>query len=95
MSKNTADEFYDKLKKQLDELTVWPSVYPFKFILPNDAEKHEQLKNCFHDLDAKIAVKTSKTKKYFSFTILVEMPNADAIIDKYKEVTKIDGIISL
>ena len=29
-------EFYDKLKKQLDETTVFPSDYLYKFIVASD-----------------------------------------------------------
>jgi hypothetical protein len=32
-SKKNPEEFYDKLKFQLEETTTWPSVYLYKFIV--------------------------------------------------------------
>ena len=42
-----------------------------------------------------ISTNKSKNGNYSSVSINVVMPNADTIIDKYKEVSIIEGIISL
>ncbi len=46
-------------------------------------------------MGAVITTNKSKNGNYSSVSINVVMPNADAIIDKYKEVSTIEGIISL
>jgi len=93
MSKES--EFYDKLKKSLDETSTFPTKYMFKFIIPADKEKFKNIETIFDNIGAVINSKPSKTGKYNSLTILVNMQSADDIIDKYKEVSKIDGVISL
>ncbi len=46
-------------------------------------------------MGAVINSKPSKTGKYTSLTILVKMVSADDVIDKYIEVSKVEGVISL
>lgn len=93
MSKES--EFYDKLKLSLTETTTFPTNYMFKFIIPTDKDKSNQIDNMFNKLGAVINSKSSKNKKFTSLTILVDMNSADEIIDKYKEVGTVEGVISL
>lgn len=93
MDKKT--EFYKKLKVQLEETTVFPSKYLFKFIVPTDEEKIEEIESTFNHSGAVINRKRSKNGKYTSVSVLVQMANADSIITKYKEVSRVEGIISL
>ena len=88
-------EFYKKLKSNLEETTKFPSKYMFKFIIPTDEAKSEQIKVIFNYLGAVISTKPSKTGKYKSLTVLVTMQSADDIIKKYKEVSEVEGVISL
>ena len=90
------EEFYSKLKIQLEETDSWPSVYLYKFILPTQPEQSKELLAIFDNLGAVINSKQSKTGKYISFSIKVKLSNPDAVIEKYKEVAqKIKGVISL
>jgi len=89
------DEFYRKLKINLEETTTFPSKYMFKFIIPSDNAKSERIMEIFNNTGAVINTKPSKTGKYKSLTILVKMKNAEEIIIKYKDVTAIEGVISL
>lgn len=89
------DEFYKKLKINLEETTKFPSKYMFKFIIPADEAKAEKINDIFSHTGAVINTKPSKTGKYQSLTILVKMKDADEVIIKYKEVTTIEGVISL
>ena len=92
-----SEEFYAKLKVQLEDLTVFPALYMYKFIVPtkeND-DKVLEVTNKFDNLGAAIVTKKSKNGKYTSVSIEVKMKSADAVIKKYKEVTVIEGIISL
>lgn len=93
MSKES--EFYDKLKLRLEETTTFPTNYMFKFIIPTDKDKFEQIDNMFNKLGAVIRSKTSKNEKFTSLTILVDMNTSDEIIEKYKEVGTVEGVISL
>lgn len=93
MSKES--EFYDKLKASLLETTDFPTKYMYKFIILKDDEKFAQIEQVFNGLGPVIESKPSKTGKYVSMTILVQMENPDQIIAIYKEVSKVDGVISL
>lgn len=89
------EEFYKKLKLQLDDTSNWPEEYLYKFIVPGDGGGVEQIGNIFNDLGAVITTRNSKTGKYKSISIRVIMPSSDMIIQKYKECESIKGIISL
>jgi len=91
---SASNDFYKDLKTKLEETTDFPTEYMYKFIIPSDGEI-QQLENIFSHMGAVIKSKKSKTGKYISFTILVKMKSADAIIEKYQEVSKINGVISL
>jgi len=93
MSKET--EFYEKLKKSLEETTTFPTQYLFKFIIPSDDKKIKEIENIFNNLGAVIETKPSSGGKYTSISIHVKMNSSDAIIVKYQEVGKVDGVISL
>jgi hypothetical protein len=67
----------------------------FKFIVPNDQYKIDQVENAFNNIGAVIDTKQSKTGKYTSISIHVQMQDAQNIIDKYLEVSTVEGIISL
>ncbi len=92
---NTRDQFYKKLKKKLKKDTKFPSKYLYKFIVPSTEDKVLQIENLFNQSGAVITKTTSKTGKFTSVSILVVMKNADAVIIKYKEAERIEGIISL
>lgn len=88
-------EFYEKLKISLEETTVFPSQYLFKFIIPSDEDKFDQIENIFNNLGAVINTKSSRTGKYVSLSIYIEMKSSDEIIEKYIAVGKVEGVISL
>ncbi len=92
---NKEIEFYKKLEKTLKETTKFPTEYMFKFIIPTSDEKFKEIENIFDNLGAVINTKPSKTGKYNSLTILVNMKSPQEIITKYKEVAKVEGVISL
>jgi len=90
------EEFYTKLRTQLEDTATWPSIYMYKFILPAEPDQSTQLLDIFNNLGAVINSKKSKTGKYISFSIKVKLPSPDIVIDKYKEVaSQIKGVISL
>ncbi|PKP26457.1 MAG: DUF493 domain-containing protein [Bacteroidetes bacterium HGW-Bacteroidetes-2] len=94
IDKNT-EEFYKSLKEKLSNDTFWPSDYLYKFIVPSDETKVTQIENTFNNLGAVITTRESSKGNFTSITILVKMKNPDAVIEKYLEVSIIEGIISL
>lgn len=95
MDAKKSEEFYRGLKKQLEETTSWPSNYLYKFIVPTDKEKIAKIQNVFDNTGAVIESKLSKKGNYTSVSITVNLENADAVIEKYKKVGVIEGVISL
>lgn len=94
--KNDPEEFYAKLKKQLQDTAMWPSEYLYKFIVPTKGEQITQVEDIFDNTGAVIETKKSKKGTYTSVSINVRMKNPDAVIEKYREVAKkVKGVISL
>lgn len=94
MDKDTK-EFYERLRTELNNSNTWPAEYLFKFIVPTNPKKIETVENAFNNMGAVIVTKNSKTGKYTSVSIDVQMTNAQKIIDKYLELSSVEGIISL
>lgn len=92
---NNQEEFYKKLKEQLSDTSLWPAPYLYKFIVPTDLSKIKAIEDIFDHTGAVITRKESRTGKYTSVSINVRMKNPDAVIAKYKEVGKVEGVISL
>lgn len=91
-----AAEFYTRLKAELENTTEkWPTEYLYKFIVPADEAKIALIEKAFNNMGAVITTNKSKNGNYSSVSINVVMPSADAIIDRYQEVSTIEGIISL
>jgi len=95
MDKAKSEEFYARLKEQLLETTQWPSSYLYKFIIPTDEEKKRQINGIFDNTGAVIESKKSKNGNYTSISITVTMKDPDAVIEKYKEVSSVEGVLSL
>ncbi len=89
-------DFYEKLQKQLEEYTNWPAPYLFKFIVPTDKSKIQQILGFFEDTPgAKSKTKSSTKGQYTSISIEATMPSADAVIKKYQQVSVVEGLLSL
>ena len=88
-------EFYDRLKVELDNSNTWPAIYLFKFIVPTDDYKIKRVESAFDCMGAVINTKKSKTGKFTSISIDVTMKDSQEIVDKYLEVSTIEGIVSL
>ncbi|SDQ80772.1 DUF493 family protein [Flagellimonas zhangzhouensis] len=95
MDKDNSDEFYARLKEQLLENTSWPSDYLYKFIVPTDEKRIAQIHDIFDNTGAVIESKKSKKGTYTSLSITVNLESPDAVIEKYKEVSVVEGVISL
>lgn len=94
MDKNT-QEFYDRLKVELDLSTTWPATYLYKFIVPSINDNILRVEEAFDCMGAVIKTTKSKTGKFTSISVDVTMKDSQEVIDKYIEVSVIEGIISL
>jgi len=91
MNKN---EQYDNLRNLLNEENNWPIIYMFKFIVPANNHKIALVQSKFSD-EATITQKESSNGKYISITVKEVMLNAESIIEKYKEMNGIEGLMTL
>jgi putative lipoic acid-binding regulatory protein len=67
-----------------------------KFYIINLSDfKIEEVENAFDNMGAVIQTKQSKTGKYTSLSVNVMMDNPESVVEKYIEVSNIEGIISL
>ena len=83
MDKKT-EEFYDRLKVELDNSNTWPALYLFKFIVPTTDENIQKVELAFDCMGAVIKTTKSKTGKFTSISIDVQMKNSQEIVDKYQ-----------
>jgi len=90
------EEFYNNLEEKLQDTSVWPSEYLYKFIIKSDPIKINTIERIFDNMGAVIKTNTSKNGNYTSISIHVIMNSSDVVIEKYKEVgVRVEGVISL
>jgi len=87
--------FYTRLEVQLEQHTTWPAPYLFKFIVPTDQAKVATLFKIFEHLETQINSRESSKGTYTSVSVKTTMESPQAVIDKYLEVSNIEGVISL
>ncbi len=92
---NKSEAFYERLREQLKSDTNWPAPYLYKFIVPASNEKIAEIERIFDNLKATINTRESSKGTYTSVSIKVMMESPDAVIEKYLEVSKVEGVISL
>ena len=89
------EEFYTKLKSQLEDTTSFPADYMYKFIVPSIENQVYEVQDLFNNKGAVINTKKSKTGKYISVSIVLKIKDAEEVILFYKKAENIKGIISL
>ncbi len=89
------EEFYKRLKLELENGSTFPLPYLFKFIVPSSNQNISRIEAAFDLMGAVIQTNTSRTGKFTSISVSVTMPSSQSIIDKYIEVSDIEGIVSL
>jgi putative lipoic acid-binding regulatory protein len=91
-----SEEFYNKLRDQLQQSANWPAEYLYKFIIPTNVHRIAILEAIFDNMGAVINTTESKNGNYTSVSINILMRDPDAVIEKYLEVAeKVEGVISL
>lgn len=84
----------EKFRKLLAENKEWPMLYYFKFIVRNDPDKLNQVRELFADQSA-ITYKTSKDIRFVSLSCKQMMPDTESIIEIYRKASLIEGLIAL
>jgi len=87
--------FYDRLKEELEKNTEWPTKYMYKFIMPNKEENIDKVNQQFGNQDVDLKKNYSKTGKYVSVTLVTEEKNPEAVINRYKSMEDIEGLVAL
>lgn len=87
--------FYERLKVELDLSNSWPAEYLFKFIVPTTEQNILKVESAFDCMGAVIKTTKSKTGKFTSISVDLTVKDSQEIIDKYQELSIIEGIVSL
>ncbi len=87
-------ENIDKFRELLEVHKDWPMLYYFKFIVQNNQEKLNQVKELFDD-PSTITYKTSRDIKFIGLSCKQWMPDPDSIITIYEKARVVDGLIAL
>ena len=82
---------FDSFKEKLDDQYTWPSLYTFKFIVPQGNEK--KVRELFPGTE--VTEKMSRKGNYISLTARMMADSSDAIILIYKKAQHIEGLIAL
>jgi len=95
--KNAAQKiaFYDRLKEELERTSDWPVKYMYKFIMPNQNENVQKVEERFGDQKMDFKKNYSKTGKYVSVTVVTEEKDPQTVINRYKSMEDIDGLVAL
>lgn len=89
------DEFYASLKEKLEVNHNFPEDYLFKFIVPSDESKLTEIYRVFDNIKYTMNSRDSKNGKYTSISMNAFVLDADQVINIYKEVGKITGVMML
>ncbi|WKS94867.1 DUF493 domain-containing protein [Riemerella columbina] len=89
------EQFYASLKEKLNEVHQFPTEYLFKFIIPNDAAKLTEIYKVFDETQNTVSTRESKNGKYISASIQAFVLDSEQVINLYKAVEKIDGVMML
>lgn len=87
MDTGTLESFREKLDKEYE----WPSLYKFKFIVPEN--KADDVRALFQNHE--ISERPSSKGNYISITSSVMVQSSQKVIEFYVEAHKIEGVIAL
>lgn len=85
------EDKFASLREKLEQESTFPMKYMYKFIVTK--EKVQEVLPFFET--AEISTKKSSSGKYTSISAIIVAFNADDIIDKYKAISHLEGVISL
>ncbi len=89
------EEFYKSLHEKLTDHHNFPEEYLYKFIVPSDSGKITEIMKVFDGLQHTFSSRDSKNGKYTACTLQCFVLDADQVIDIYKKVAEIEGVVML
>ena len=84
----------EKFRELLSGQEEWPMLYYFKFIVQNNQEKLNRVKELFADPSA-ITYKTSRDIRFIGLSCKQWMPDPESIITIYEKASTVEGLIAL
>lgn len=81
-----------RLLSLLDASHKWPSIYPFKFIVP--VAKAKELEAMMKDAE-RTETRPSAEGRYMAYTFHCAMGSAREVLEVYAKVKGITGLVSL
>jgi putative lipoic acid-binding regulatory protein len=82
-------------KKLLEENYKWPCLYMFKFICPAKNENIAHLESLFNSESSEVIIRQSSKGNFVSITAKEIMLSPENVLNRYKEVEQIPGLLSL
>ena len=82
---------FNRFKELINEEVTFPHVYTFKFVTKK--QENHPLISLLEDHE--IIIKESSAGKYMSVTSRREFHSADEIIEVYRKVSVVEGLITL
>ncbi|MEY3417441.1 MAG: hypothetical protein RL060_1553 [Bacteroidota bacterium] len=86
---------FENLLVKLKEDFTWPQTYMFKFIVANENVAAKSSLLMLFTTESTITEKDSSGGKYKSLTITTFMDSAELVIETYKKVAGIPGVMAL
>ena len=80
--------------QQLQQLQQWPGQYLFKFIIPADEQVYRELTVHFPAAE-KTEKKASRKGNYWAISIYERFDSPADVVNRYRKVENIKGLISL
>lgn len=84
-------KWIDNFRIKLDQHHSWPSLYIFKFIVPQG--KEDELKSLFPNHT--FTQKNSTQGRYSSLTMQIMASSSDSVIEVYQKAAVVEGLIAL
>ena len=84
-------ERWVQLRETLERLHAWPGLYTFKFVVP--AAKIDDVLRAAPALS--FSERSSKNGRFVSLTATVRAASAEEVVDVYRSLDGIDGLVSL
>lgn len=84
-------EWWSDFRELLDDQNEWPSEYVFKFIVPSSGL--DDVKQAL-GVD-EVTTRESSRGRYVSVTARMQMESSEEVVQVYKSVRGIEGVISL
>ncbi len=89
------EDFYRSLKEKLEDTHDFPEDYLFKFIVTNSDAKNTEIFRVFDGIKFTLSTRDSKNCKYTAININAFVLDADQVIEIYKCVGKVEGVLML